>query len=817
MKKYIYFACIIALSASTAPVHLEAMFDAFDTEGMGDFFGDGGGFGGGDDFDFGGMDFGSMDFGDDNNPFASLFGGGADNDEEFGSDFAGLEDEYGPREKGKAKDAPLPKDAASLEEAFKEGITPEVKKLSKQYKDALTKYLGSFSVSLEKLMAHLTSFTLGIRLKGELSASRKTITEALELIDKLRTSSLYHLALLQKEFTDLRKKLMDAISLVDALNTEYAGHKDGASADLLATPDSRQAAQDQALADKVRDAVTNKIVPLIADLKKVVEHKSIQARLAEKKKKYAPKVAGSRAGASGGWHSSANDYFDSGYGGSYGGYGGFRDDYYGGSSGGGYSWDDGGYGGGYSNYGGYDNYSSSGGSHSSDYGSSTKSTSSTPAPKTVYGGSRANYPSTFNFNEDYESNPAPHTAPAGGYQEPSLPADVTPKEDVVDLLKRVPTNLKKWHAHYKTARTSREKTAEAKKLLESPGFAADVERLSRLTELYPDVQDELTDGQRESFYEFLDTLSEYVPMLVTAATYASPPYAKLFEEKRIVNEQGVSARKARKLAQNAQLQRQRSYRALMQWIYAMRNNRRSQKRLFTLIGDELLKLALPVLKKIKVFAELLEEAVPLTLEETMQLNTLSRQIFHEPIALSYPEPDAENDGAASPQKGTLALLREEQKATETLVWPIVETQYALFHEIVLILQEATAETQRELGTTSEDDEEEPLDLDDPHVMHTFSRKIQYILSTTRDSHPQKQLLSEMLLPCDQNKFQKYEVQHTLLEELVRQWRPLPTQTAEAATNEKDLAVLANDSSVTDVSLPEKASTSEPILIQTEVG
>ncbi len=772
MKKNILLICLTTFAFSSGPLLANDPFADFGGGGMDDFFGGGGGFG---DMDFGGMDFGDMDFGDmgfdgENDSFGSLFGDGNEdgfNDDDFGSSFNN-NDEEGNNKKG-SKDA-IPEVAASLEEAFKNGVKTETKKLTSQYKEALTAHLTPISVNLEKLIANLTSFTLGIRLKNELAASSAIATEVLDLINKLRTSSLYHIAFLQKDFSKLREQLIEVTTAIDPLNAEYAVITAQSSDDSLETTDAVAAKQKQQLADKIKGVITKTLEPLIVDLKKVFDHKSVQTRLAAKKKKYAPKIAGSRASAAGGWGSGAGDYFDSGYGRS-GGYGGYDGGYGNYGSSGGYSWDDGGYGGGYSSrygssYGGYDTYGSSSnyGGGSNSYQGSAKSSS----PQTVYASPQGSSYSPFNFNDSYDNSEyAQPRVPGSYYQEPTTTLDATPKEQVIDFLKRLPVNMKKWHARYESAKTFRDKTKEIKAILESSPFTADIERLSRLTELYPEVKDELSDRQQQYFSDLQAALPAYVPMLVHATTYASPPFAKLFEEKELSAKQGISKHKSRKIAENAQAQRQRSYRVLMRWLDTIRTERATHKKLFGLIMNNLLKHGERILKKLKLFAEEIKNDGPSSLEQVMQLDALSRQLYHEPVAIAYAALDDDESEATKARKEQIADIRAQKIALNEQIRPLVEKQYALFHEMTLLLQETTEAVHSDLGIDADDD----LRLEEPHIMQAFSLKLQHLISTTRADHAQKRILQEMLIPCDKHRFQQIELQHMVWSELMDMWPP----------------------------------------------
>lgn len=822
MKKNILFICLTTFAFCSGPLLTNDPFADFGGSGMDDFFGGGGGF---DDMDFGGMDFGggfdgmdfsNMGFGGENDSFGSLFGGENEdgfNDDDFGSSF-NSDDENGSSKKG-SKDA-IPEVAASLEEAFKNGVKPETKKLTSQYKEALTSHLTPISINLEKLIANLTSFTLGIRLKNELTASSVIATEALDLINKLRTSSLYHIAFLQKDFSKLREQLIAVTAAIDPLNTEYAAMATQSSDDSLETPDAVAAKQKQQLADKIKEVITKMLEPLIVDLKKVFDHKSVQARLAVKKKKYAPKIAGSRASAAGGWGSGAGDYFDSGYGrgGSYGGYGNYGD------SSGGYSWDDGGYGGRYGSsyggsYGGYDNYgnSSSYGIGSNSYQGSVKSSS----PQPVYASSQGSSYSPFNFNDNYDNSEyAQPRAPGSNYQEPVAALDVTPKEQVIDILKRLPVGMKKWYARYEATKTFGDKTKEIKAILESSAFTADIERLSRLMELYPEVKDELSNRQQQYFNELESALPTYVPMLVHATTYASPPFAKLFEEKELSAKKGISKQKSRKITENAQAQRQRSYRALMRWLDTIRTERTAHKKIFGIIMDELLKHGGRILSKLKLFAEQIKNDGPFSLEQVMQLDTLSRQLYHEPVAIAYAALDDDGSKATKARKEQIADIRTQKIALNEQIRPLIEKQYALFHEMTLILQETTEAVHSDLGIDLDDD----LQLEDPHRMQAFSLKLQHLIATSKADHAQKQMLQEMLIPCDQRKFQQIELQHMLWSELMDMWAPLKAPLAEQESDtlpdeEKEKAEASIEPIAENESHQEEAS--KPLLSQEAIA
>jgi len=752
-----------------------------------------------DFFGSGGMDFGTIDFGDDDDPFAKMFGGSSmDDSSEDASPFGDTggasydyldsqEDDMGRGFTTKEK-ATTPEVATSLEEAFKNGIKPEVKKLTPQYKQAIAFYLNAVSTQLKTLITHFSSYVLGIKLKQELRPSGATASEVLLYVDKIRTSSLYHIALMQKEFDTLRHNLIDAIPAIEKVNTQFITLAKEIP-DTLDAPKKAEIQKQKNLFTQAKALVANTIKPLIQDksilkakvkdkakgkeekpvlsgLKAVAEHKSIKDRLAAKKKKYAPRIAGSRASAAGGWSAGARDYFDDNYGS--GGYSGYSNRGY---SSGGYSWDDGDYGGANYNSGGYgDSYSSSyGGGSGNSYGdSSSKKSSSSPAGGTSSSMRRTGNIGGSYFTDDYTSSvPGSEKKSGGTYQgvkqRDELFTDTTPKDQVLNLLKTLPAKILKWHTRYESAKTPALKNIEIKTILGDSSFTTDVERLTRLMELYPEVKSELSTHQRKLYESFYKNLLTYTPVLVHAITYASPPFSMLFEERAAVVKKGLSAEEAKLLAEKEQKQRVRSYGILTRWFELVRNERiedKEAKKLFEHITDELLKHAQHVLEKTGRFVKELNNDTILSFEDIRKLDALSRQLYHEPVAVGYAVVDDEDtESSTLLRKERITALRTEKESVAKLVVPVVEKQFALAHEMVTLLQEAS------------DGLAQPLSFEEPATVHAFSEKLSQLLASSEGGHPHKKLLQETLLPCEQKKYQHLEIQHGLLLELVRMWSP----------------------------------------------
>ncbi|MDQ5890223.1 MAG: hypothetical protein QG604_97 [Candidatus Dependentiae bacterium] len=738
----------------------EDPFAAFSDGGMDDFFSKSGNA----DFDFGNMDFGS----ESDDPFASLFGSGYGDDSESSSEQTG----------GKSKKPVEPPVAASAEEAFKNGVAAEIKKLTPQYKEAIAFYLNEISSQLHALVTHSSSFVLGIKRKRELAPSTAIAEEAVQAIDAIKTNSLYHIALLSKEFEGLRVNIMAASNTIENLNAEFSALA-ATMPDSLDTPSSKEITQQKKLFRKAKSTTTKIIKPLIADLKKVIAHKSIKDRLAVKKKKYAPKVGGSRAGASGGWGSGAGRYFndDYGYGGSGGGWGDW-----GGGSGGGYSWDDGwsggGYGGGYGND--YDQ---------SDYRKSSSSRSSSPSTSNssaVRQPSRSFY--GYDDEDDYQVSGRQNytTRPTSFIPVSENFADLEPREQMRTILRLLPKNLEQWQRRYEAATTKPLKNAAVKTMLEDVSFTADAERLVKVIKLYKDLEATLDELLKEEYQKLYTVLPSYIPLLVHAVAYASPPLSELFEEKETLRIKKLSPEKAKEVAERNQRQRRWSYKMLIELLGFVRNSRKQHAKIFYLVVDELLKHARVILGKLEYFSKSLETGSVFSLETTMKLSALSRQLYHEPVVVGYAVLDEKNSDKEGQRQERLDIVRAEKERVTALVAPIVEQQYELLHAIITIMQEAVESVRVDLNI----EDGARLSLDDSDCTQKLSAKISDIINTTYGDHPQRNAINAVLIPYDQQKYQHLEVQHGLLVELMKMWsqKELPT---EVAAVDKDYSLSQN--------------------------
>jgi hypothetical protein len=712
------------------------------------------------DFDFGSMDtmFNDMSFDDQSDPFSSLFNQSTDQDS-FSSSSP-----YSGESASSQKKEVTPPVAESLEEAFTKSIDGKVTKLTPQYKKAMRQYLASVITQLQILLSNCSSFSLGIKLTTDLAPTANLISQALELVTKLQQNSVYHILFLSKEFSSAREKLVKAPADLISLNKKFDTLPSDTTT-LTQTPSS-SIKNNQKKIFKETESISNKLLnPLITDLKKLFAHKQAAAAITTKQKKHAAVIRGSQANASGGWNSSAPTYFDD----NFGLYGGgnsswsesgndFWDSFGGNNSMGGYDWGND-FGGGYSNS--YNNWSSdtSWSPSRSSATSPQSSTSSSRTSSTRVGSEQ----SSFNDDDFAFDTGSKKEAHLGGYTPPAESdiADLEPEDQIKKLIPLLTSHITKWE-------TNPNKN-DIKKLLETPSFGADIERLTRLFMLLAQNKDTLSSKTLTQYMDFKKTLEKSITVCVDAVTYASPPFAALFEEHAHLTSKKISLQDVRNALAKAKRQRDYAYQKLLQLLGVIRAQEPESK-LYSIILEKLQRHAYITLKQLSDSLEHNKKTEILSLEQLMQLTALSRKLFHEPVAIGYavnvqPQNTDEESKSEKPQQILAALLAKKEEIAE-IMRPIIDKHYTIFHTAILILQDAVAATKQDMKL-AEDEEFIPRDI---NAIQALATKVDRILSTEPyASHQYNNEIRTLLLPYDQQNYQHIEVEHALLDELKQFW------------------------------------------------
>jgi hypothetical protein len=763
-----FFLASVLVSSSICPAGFDDLFS-----GGGDPFAN---------FDFGNMDsmFGGMSFDDEGaDPFASLFNQGGDDAAGSSSSF---EDSSFSSPQKKEVTPPV---ATSLEEAFKNSLDAKVTKLTPQYKKALDEYLAPLITQLQMLSTHCSSFSLGIKLKTELEPHAVAITNALQLITKLHKNSVYHILFLTKEFSSIREKLLKASPDIAAINNEFE-KLPADTTDLVKVQNTAQKSAQKKLFSRIEGFHKKVITPLTTDLTKLFDHKQATAAIKERQKKYAALVKGSQASASGGWSNSANNYFNDGF--DFGGYGDgssswndgggdFWNSFGGGGDFGDSSWGD--YGGGFG--GSYDNWSSNDWSSSYKSGSSNSMHSPSSSQTSSYVTSSPSRSAAYDDDFSFDSDSSPKkSSTMEAYMPPKEPDvnELDPADQIKKLITLTQSHITAW------PRTPNKN--EIKKLLETPVFAADIERITRVMILAAQNTDSLSSELMAQYTTFKDTLEKAVGVCVDAATYASPPFASLFEEQARLTSKKVSLQEVRDGIEKAKRQREYTYQKLLQLLAVIRAQE-SESTLYAAIVENLQRHAYLTLKNLTAFLEKEKNTPFLSLEQLMQLTTLSRQLFHEPVAVGYAVPSQtvaqSNENEPEKSQERIIALREKKQEVSEVIAPLITKNYTLFHTAVTILQEAVAAVRADLKL-----EKDQVFL--PNHMSSIqalAAKVEIILtSETYATHEYFADIRALLLPYDKNCYEHIEIQHALLTELLSYWNGVKPPVAEPEEDEDDM-------------------------------
>ncbi len=723
-------------------------------------------FGNFEDFDFGGMDFGNMDFGPGQFDFDD---GGSDYDSLFGNSSSAQYSDEPQNSESTAKKSTVP-EPKTTQEAFKNTVDDKVKKLTTTHKKAITEYLKPISVNLHALITHCSSFALGAKLKADLNPSVETASECVQLIDKIHTNSIYHRPLLLKEFASLREKLMGLAAVVAKTNKKFAELNTALTESLELPTPAQQKKQKQVFQDTT-SVITKNIAPLIDDLKKVISHKTVESIIAEKRKKHAPRVSGSYAQGAGGWSNSASHYFNDGFSDTNYGYKsnswGGGDDFWAsdfGSNSWGNDWGNS-WGGGWDSYGSSYDYGSG-----NDWGSSFRDTASSNTSSglnnnfTVYGNSKqsSSY-DAYDLDDEYTpSTPRPSEFNSVSQDISSLPVKDQIAQHMTALKKQLDTILQ----NYTEEKSPAKRIAFIKNILEQESFSTAIKHIIEVIEYMSTMLEDDGDmnALEQQYKAFKEQLLSYIPLMIHAATYASPPFELLFEEKKIAAEKKVDGQKARAIAENKKRQRLYSYQRLMQLLSVMRTDQQSP--LFEAVVDNLLIHAQDILDKLTPFSTAPIDTL-MSLNETVRLTTLSRQLYHEPIVIGYAAlKQSEDEELTAARTKKLAPIKEKKESLSPAIAAYVQAQYALSHALITSINTVINEVRSAYQLT----DEQPLNLDAVEVLQLFSSTMQAHL-TAQYSEPQRTHFDSLLLPYSKSSYQEFEVQHGLLHELMKHWSP----------------------------------------------
>jgi hypothetical protein len=756
MKKFILI--VTATLFFAAPINSFGDFDGFNFDNM----------------NFGNFDFDSMDFGGfgDDTDFGGLFGGDQGFGTNFENDFAYDTEESNPKKDSKKEAI---KEPQSIEAAFKESLDPSIKKLSKKHKDSINTYLKAVSIALHALTTHCASFALGLKLKADLKPSADEAAEVSQLIDSIHTGSTYHTPLLYKEFTSLREQLISLPAALDPINKKFATLATSLN-DSLDLPSAAQQKKQKDLFKETADIIKKKVTPLAADLKKVIAHKKVSEITATKKQKHQAKVRGSSASSSGGWSSNASRYFDDGY--MSGGWGnsntwGNNSDW-GDSWGGGSNWDSGSWGGG-NNWSGSSNYGSDS-YRSSSSSSSNKSPSSSPTQ--IYG-SAGNFKYD-DFDDDDNQYSSKNKGSSSNSPESNTIDDLPIQDKIKQLILQVPKNLQKWQASYTAEKSPAGKIILIKSILEQKTFTGDIENLIKIFEYNALEESDKKLAKKES--DFATTIIPFMPLMIHAATYSSPPFALYFEEKALATKENGNTQKARAVAEAQKRQRLYSYSQLIKLLGTIRSLMPTTP-LFEAIVDELLKQATDILNKLSYFTTA-PTNIFVSLDETLRLTTLSRQLFHEPIIIGYSTISNQTEDEKKSRTKKLAPIRERKELTTEAICTYLEAQYALSQSLINTITQATESLGIELGIP----EEEPINFDQSAVVAAFNAQLSSIINTQPEEA--REHLRSHLIPYNKTSYQNIEIQHALLLENLDHWHikkiPVSSDTEDISQNDLEM-------------------------------
>lgn len=790
IKRRILLICCYALFS--APLHSAGFDDLFG--GMGDDpfagfdFGGSGGSGGFDDL-FGGGDFGSLFGGDSGgDPFASLFGGMGDNDSSsfsstFGKKSPSTDD---TNAKEKEPEAPLP---ATAEEAFLKGLEKTPKKVAHIYRDAVRSYLDTFGQKLHTLSSYLSGFTFGVVATARLSPAAELVMQLQVAVDQIKSQTVYHAALLKKDFEKTRKSIADLTPEFETLFTQCAS-LEGIVTDSLAAPTEKDRKKQDDVAKKVETFVTKKLDPIKKELDKVLKDKTSTETISNKQKKYKDREAkqgGRNTGMLGGWSDGSSRYFDNdffgGQGGgwdSYGSGGNFwNDDYnfgggYGSNSWGGSNWSGGGWGGGSSSY-----SSSSSNRPSSASSSSSSSSGSTGISRPFFSNydDDTSYSSTSTTSTDAKTTPAAPTSVAD--------TDLPLKEQLTKLARSLPQALSEAEKKYERDGSPTKKMRSLRSLLQSKSFASTLEKLEHYLSLFEDP--ESTDLRKHNkrvqnaVAAFIKDLTPRIPFLIKAVKYASPPFSTLLEEASQLHENKGDKKKAEQAVKAARYTMVKNYDTLMS-ILALLRRHEFLKPLHEAAVTELVTEATTCMSALESLLAMKD--IPLSFENTQHLATLSRQLLQEPIVIGYAALKNDSEEKKTETDKTLQpLMDRKTKLTDAMLATIAQNKSAIENMLDCYA--------RALASVKESKHLE--DLSDQEVLE--NKEWGPALSAALEHE------GKALPPYRTSTITHLEVQLTVLQQTEQLWKPARTEEDQTDSSTDLDTLLATD----DTTKPESAS------------
>jgi len=547
-------------------------------------------------------------------------------------------------------------------------------------------------------------------------------------MERLKNEKVFHVVLLGKDLAVTRKKLMTLPAKIKPLLTEYTALAGILDDSIKAKTTTEQQKRQKALAAKIESLITKELKPLEAPLTKLLEDKKVQEAVKGKQKKYAGKAQdnlkhknpdnySAYAGGRGGDWGSGNDYWNSGD--SFDDFGSASDfGNFGGGS------DDWGWSGGYGSGQGYDDWSSEGFGSGGFSGSSGSGSISSSIGDTYGAGPAARSSSLLKDESDWspdagetDTSDTQHTTASKTPAEEDLSA-LTPSEQYNKLLTTLPWRINQWRARYERAAGFNEKQALLKTILADPAFGTMAHHLALFTTLASKAheQDEACSN----------AVLSAIPLLVGAAAYASPALEYIQDAQEKMTLPGITAQAAKEKIKRDLYQRERSYKALLQWLKALRDNRGASPVAYEKVIDELLSHTEKVfdgLHSILKEARAVETGSPLKF--LMGLTSLSRQLFHEPVVIGYAVLSEESENVPTKRKERLAGLIAKKDALTKEMVPFVQNLYttmpteadnntkALIVELMQLWTPGDLPAGEQSAAEEGDDLTQPEDLQEP--------------------------------------------------------------------------------------------------------
>lgn len=743
---YVIYLFFIAAGFFHAPAHgldMSALESMLGNDAM--FDGSGGGFddwGGGDVFGGGGFDFGALDV-----------------------------DFDGSRPKKEEKKLPVLEKVDSPKAAFLQDMPEATAKLPQQHKKAATFFITNLVTTLQALRTHLTNSALSIARQEELKPTADNLPAAVEKLELLRSNNAYLLTLYSKEFHSLREKLISAGQEATKIEDVFSKLPIETEENFLQPISPKTLRDEKEATKKVERFVSGTVQKLIADITKVVEHKTSKKGLEDKTKKRKTLHASSRSGG----HSSfadgdGYDGFDA-FGGGYGG------DWGGGTSrfSDGFGFDDaqfGGWGDGGNSF--FDSYGSSGfdahgGWGASDWeqnnGSSTTNGTQGQAAQMLY--AAPSTPQSADPDDDLPLGQTQRVQPSGNYLENQ--ADLSPEERIMQDAQRVTALLKKWQDLFEKMIDEAGKQQCIRHMLSDAIFASSLHPLNDLIDLVS--ENDLPEDEKTlaAVNEFITQLHRAAPLLLLATKYTSPLLSNetdamamaqkidgasveltLAQEKG-ENESIVVARA--RVVQQAKI-RNACYRFLLKVhaTIAQHGDAKTQQRVYTTLRT----YENSAITQLKALRDKLATGY-LSLAESAVVLQLSQGILRQPISISF----ASAVPAAVTQAGDEMLLAaaatvDDQPAEVVTIDELTKQIHALQDDLIAAFEKQSSwmqETIKIMGTI----------LDGKAALPTVIAELEKLSSETgalidRSSQPEevKKHMIPLLLPVSSELWSRTE-------------------------------------------------------------